>query len=349
MKEMKADHGLTYNDMCAQSAVARSSLMRWKSRDGRGEPMIQRPGPKKVELLDFEALRSDIRVFEHCPRRIGRVGKLYQTWGEAISRRDLHAEIEQVRREMRQERLGAMKHISWNVPGLVWAIDDTEDREAEGIKISMNNIRDLGSRYYLPPVVTEGMLLGEDVAEHLEELFERYGAPLFMKRDTGSNLNHWAVNEVFQEYFVIPLNSPTYYPQYNGGVEQSHRGIKAFWEDKRSPITQSRVAEIAAIAVQATCELNHTPRRSLGGKTACALHQQAPVNLRPYDKRKRKEVYNWIKDRAFVIMESMDGKGQKEFNYAWRIAAEMWLRDNGVITVSAGMECYPITQIKKSH
>lgn len=162
MKEMKADHGLTYKSMCAEGAVALSSFTRWKGREDRGEPVIRRPGPKKVEPLDLEALRGSVRAWENCPRGIGRVKILYQTWGGAISRRNLHAEIEQVRREMHQERLGAMKHIFWNVPGLVWSIDDTEDGEAKGIEISMNNIRDLGSRYYLPPVVTEGILLGED-------------------------------------------------------------------------------------------------------------------------------------------------------------------------------------------
>jgi len=349
MKRMKAKHGLTYKCMCAESAVARSSLMRWKGREDRGEPIIEKPGPKKVEPLDLEALRSSIRALERYPRGIGRVRILYQTWRGAISRRDLRAEVAQIRREMHRERLGTMKHISWNVPGLVWAIDDTEDREAQGIEISMNNIRDLGSKYYLPPVVTEGILHGEDVAEHLDELFGRYGPPLFLKRDSGSNLRCKAVDRMLEKYFVIPLNSPTYYPQYNGGIERSHRGIKGFWEEKRSPIAQSRVVEMAALAVQAACELNHTPRRSLGEKTACSLYQQASGNLRPYNRRKRKEVYDWIRDRAFAIMESMGGGGRKEFDCAWRIATETWLRNNGVITVSTGKKCYPISRIKKSH
>ena len=48
-----------------------------------------------------------------------------------------------------------------------------------------------------------------------------------MKRDNGSNLNHQAVNELLSEYMVLPLNSPTYYPQYNGGIENSQSIIKS--------------------------------------------------------------------------------------------------------------------------
>ena len=45
---------------------------------------------------------------------------------------------------------------------------------------------------------------------HLAKLFRRHGAPLFLKRDNGSPLNHAAVNAVLAEFGVIPLNSPAH-------------------------------------------------------------------------------------------------------------------------------------------
>ena len=56
--------------------------------------------------------------------------------------------------------------------------------------------------------------------------------PCFLKRDNGGNLNHRAVNEVLSEFFVLPLNSPTYYAPYNGAIEESQRGLKACLREK---------------------------------------------------------------------------------------------------------------------
>ena len=57
--------------------------------------------------------------------------------------------------------------------------------------------------------------------------FRHHGAPLFLKRDNGGNLNHHLVDELLGEYLVIPINSPCYYPQYNGGIERGQGDIKA--------------------------------------------------------------------------------------------------------------------------
>jgi len=65
------------------------------------------------------------------------------------------------------------------------------------------------------------------VAEHLEKLFRRHGPPLFLKRDNGSPLNAAEVDAVLADYGVIPLNSPAYYPRYNGAMEKSIRDFKA--------------------------------------------------------------------------------------------------------------------------
>ena len=82
------------------------------------------------------------------------------------------------------------------------------------------------SRYKFAPLVDE-RFTGELVAARLDELFAQHGPPLVLKRDNGSNLNSEAVNAVLSRWLVIPLNSPPYYPPYNGGIERAQRELKA--------------------------------------------------------------------------------------------------------------------------
>jgi hypothetical protein len=51
------------------------------------------------------------------------------------------------------------------------------------------------------------------------------GGLLFIKRDNGSNLNSCAVNEILENWYVIPLNSPVRCPQYNGAVENAKKRL----------------------------------------------------------------------------------------------------------------------------
>jgi len=48
---------------------------------------------------------------------------------------------------------------------------------------------------------------------------------LFLKRDNGSKLNSKEVAEVLQKYKVIPLNSPAYFPQYNGAQREAKKEL----------------------------------------------------------------------------------------------------------------------------
>ncbi len=45
---------------------------------------------------------------------------------------------------------------------------------------------------------------GDEVAAHLNALFEDHGPPLFLKRDNGGNLNHTLVEDLLEAFLVIP-------------------------------------------------------------------------------------------------------------------------------------------------
>ena len=58
-----------------------------------------------------------------------------------------------------------------------------------GVRFHVLQVIDLGSRMKLEPAVKGEAFTGEEVAEHLNYLMQKHEAPLFLKRDNGSNLN----------------------------------------------------------------------------------------------------------------------------------------------------------------
>jgi len=341
MDEIRSRDSLSYRTLCRCSPAAYPSVMRWKGRMRRGELVLMKPGPKKVEPFDLDALRIEVEALSHCRKRTHGTGKLYQRYADSISRRDLQEMISSERIRVNWERRGSVKHLAWNVPCVVWAIDDTEDSEMIDGKISLNAVRDMASRYELPPAVSERILHGEEVAEHLEELFKEYGPPLFLKRDNGGNLNHNAVDQVLSKHLVIPLNSPVRYPQYNGCRERGQDEMKTYMRSRLPFPESARLQHIRSLAVHAAHILNHRSKRSLAGRTPCEMFSQGRPAMKQYDRRKRKEVYDWIRDTAMAIMERLDGDGPKAFQKAWRTACEIWLQRSGVLTVSVQGKVLP--------
>lgn len=137
--------------------------------------------------------------------------------------------IRAVRQETSRSRVVNTYHVSWLRPNLAWAMDDCEKREqGAGGTLHLHNLSDLHSRYRLPPLASECLPCGEEVAGHLHYLFDRFDPPLFCKRDNGGNLNHLAVNQVLEEALVIPINSPPQRAPYNGAIEHSQGEFKRY-------------------------------------------------------------------------------------------------------------------------
>ena len=97
-----------------------------------------------------------------------------------------------------------------------------------GGKLHLHNLGDLCSQYKFAPLASASIPCGEELAGHLEQLFCRFGAPLFCKRDNGGNLNHLAVNRLLEQSFVIPINNPPNTARYNGAIEQSQGEFKDY-------------------------------------------------------------------------------------------------------------------------
>jgi hypothetical protein len=209
-------------------------------------------------------------------------------------------------------------------------------------------VQDLASRYKFKPWVGE-RVLGETVAGRLEHLFLRYGPPLVLKRDNGSNLNQHAVDALLARYLVIPLNSPPQYPPYNGGIECAIREMKTPLHKMilaNGPIPRSLAQSWAEMLAS---ELNHNPRGCLEGQIACRVFQDTTSVRKAYNLRKRRKIFDWINDLTRALIQASAAHTLRQAEAARRLAVETWLQRNGVITITQNKKVLPIFPEKSAH
>jgi hypothetical protein len=333
--------------ICQVMKVPLSTLGRWRRRKNENHPLLNRPGPKKAEPFDPSALDTEIRLLGHRVKRSTGAAKLYGRYQESISRRELSRMVGQVRQDLVADQRKSLRQIDWLMPGVVWAMDGTEYDLGMAGKIHLHNMQDLGSRYKFPPLVEE-YPVGEEIAGYLSEKFFRFSPPLLLKRDNAGNLNHAAVNGVLSEFFVLPLNSPTYYAPYNGAIEESQRELKACLREKLAPGIPCSPDPVAVYAEVAAHDLNHRLRPCLQGKTSCQAFF-SPKEKPVFSNLERKEIYDILLERVERILRSMNDWGKAARESAWRIAVEFWLQSKGFINVHTPKKCHPILPPFSAH
>ncbi len=337
IREMKRSHGVSYAS-AALVGVSRTTAMRWDARRLSGDPLVLEPGPKKIERLDLGSLDAALDQLVHGPHRSRGTGPLLVSFRDQISRRDLMEMVEAARDEAFDERRAAMCDVEWLTPRLVWCMDVTEADSGNG-KIYVLVVQDMASKYKFEPLVLERDPHGDKVAEHLEKLFAKHGAPLFIKRDNGGNLNSGNVNDVLERHMVIPFNSPAYYPRFNGSIENANRELKEqddFAEMLEVFASGAVDMDLHLYLYKILGELNHKDRGVLGGKNSCLVFHgsEKPKVTR----RDRKEIFNEILDR---IVEIENTEGNLKRDAVIRSAIRSWLVENGHITVSENIEVLP--------
>ncbi len=333
MEELHRKTRLGYRALSQALEIPYPSLARWRGRQRCGVPLAERPGPKKAMKPNLSALEKEVRELSACPKRTMGTGLLYRKWAPEVSRREFAEMVDRVRREILAEERALIHHVTWMVPGAVFALDESEWRpHPEAKKIYLMDGLDLSSRYVFQTRVGQTVATGSEVAQSLREEFERTGAPLFLKRDNGSNLNAAAVNQVLEEYGVMPLNSPPYYSPYNGSIERGHREVKKTltrqfekWMEKG---TVGPVELHCRVGIQ---DLNHKPRRSLGWRTPCRVFHG--FGHKQYNKQERNVAYEWMKEKTAAILEAVPMENSLSFEAAWRSAAQTWLEAQGIIRV----------------
>ena len=333
---MKQTRQTSWRKVC--ELVPYASVMRWRQRQRQGKPVCQTPGPKKAVPLNMAELYPLLRQLNHGRVRTQGTGKLYERFAASLSRRQLGVLVQDYRRD----QLQAMKHIHWLKPGLAWSCDATEYGENGALIIP---VQDLASRYRFRPLVCQQQE-GRQIAAHLESLFRKHGAPLFLKRDNGSPFNHQAVDEIMARFGVLPLNNPPRFPRYNGGMEKSIRDLKAALDQRWQ--SSSVAIDNFALTVELTVhDLNHQPRRCLEGRTACAVFHDGNLRLR-WSRRLRQIIFRLLLAQfGAMIGKTTNGTHLKPAT-AWRVTVESWLRCQGLITVRQNQKPNVSTNYQKN-
>lgn len=307
--------------LCAD--IPYSTLMRWRSRERRAEALIHKPGPKKSDPMDPAALRPLVEVLDHGRRRTRGTTALALELGAQVSRRQLADAV----REVRRDRLEEMKRIQWLVPNVCWAVDATEYGPQKTVIIPL---RDLASQYRLPALLSDRQD-GMQVAGHLHHLFELQEPPLLFKRDNGSIFNCQAVDALLLRFGVIPLNSPPYYPRYNGAMEKSIRDLKDHLD--RRLVRYALVPPELEAQVQLTNhDLNHRAIRRLKGQTACEIYHDEKRRWR-LGLRGRRKIFRLLLAEYWQRIGTTPEVNQREADALWRATLEAWLRRQGLIIV----------------
>lgn len=213
--------------------------------------------------------------------------------------------------------------MEWKKTGVCWAMDATEKgKDQNGKKVMIHTVREMKSRYELEPLATKS-LTGEVVAGHLESLFRKHGAPLFLKRDNGSNLNSSEVDALMDRWGVLPLNSPAFWPRYNGARERGIQELKTEMKGFENPM---ELQNHQALAEAAANRLNVRRRGCLDGKTAIEVY--GTQKRKKFGKKERREIFEWIKTRSMAILLQVKQGKSCGWNDAWRQAAETWLKNH---------------------
>lgn len=287
---------------------------------------VRQPGPRVTTAQGMRDLQDGAASLKHGARRSSGAGALRRSIDGRVSRRDLQSRITALRKHHNAQYRRGLKHLSWRGSDVVWAMDETEICKPGKARTWILNIRDLGSQYVMEPRVSDRMAKGSDVAAWLERLFRQHGAPLFLKRDNGSNLCSHEVDDVLARWMVLPLNSPPHYPRYNGAVEWSQGQLK----DEIERISQECGDDRSTISLKvrlATHTINHRNSPVLGGRCPCHARNTGGTH---FHRNERRVIMDWIVRETEIIL-CVDPESDRPA--AWRKAVTRWLTGNGLLII----------------
>jgi transposase InsO family protein len=333
--QIREKTGMSYRAISNTVRLPYPSFIRWHMRNKKDTPLVRQPGPPKVKPPDFGRIEQDIAQLSHGHNRTQGTGALYASYASYVSRREMQSMVAMARHDLNASHRQNLRRIHWNIPNVAWSMDPCEyrQRDSTGNKVYLNQMQDLASRYKFSPMMGE-IPCGEEISGYLTATFNRFGAPLFLKRDNGGNLNHAMVNDVLADYFVLPVNSPVYYPSYNGSIEEAQAELKNGLTAKLSYKPSCPREHLEAYAATVEHDLNHQPRPCLNGKNACQVYF---AGKRTFTKWERRDAYAWITN----LQNDMLCCEWVQPQAAWRVAVEAWLKKKGFITVIVNGKVLP--------
>ena len=284
------------------------------------------PGPRVTTAESLKKLETECAYQQHGNKRSAGTGALYGKYRGSVSRRDLTESVAKARRHKNAEYRRNQYRLSWRGSGIVWAMDDTEYGLGSE-KYYITNVRDLGAQYVMEPMVKTSPACGAEIAANLERLFKAHGAPLFLKRDNGSNLCSQEVDAVLARWMVLPLTSPPHHPQFNGAIEWSQGQLKSEI-DRIIGEWGACAADVSLHSKLASHTINHRASPILHGQCPCHARNASMVH---FGRNERRSMLDWINEIAEAIFLSMGPEADQRA--AWRQAVTRWLTSNGLLTI----------------
>ncbi len=334
-----AQTGKSLHWICDTMIFPYNSVLRWMERNGTGRAVLKRPGPSFVPEINMDKLKEELTALRHGRKRSKDSSKLYGRYSGKISRSDFSLALKDIRAQSVRTELANMDRITWHEPGLCWAMDATE-YITFGKKVYIQQLTDSASNYRFPAISGDSQPHGEEIAAHLDYLFCKYGAPLFLKRDNGGNQKHICVNDVLAKHAVIAIDSPCYYPQYNGSIEKNQDVMKLELKRLLQDALTRPGEHFEVYLNSAINNLNHDPKRRLKGINSCRAY--FGYDKKKYYKNERRNIYNWILEQTASILKHMEKQHSTNQATAFRVACTTWLRNNSLITVSKKEKVLPI-------
>lgn len=319
----QARREFTWAELC-YGLIGCATVLRWRARALAGLPLVEPTGPKKTAPLNSEAIKKKIQQLPHGRRRTAGTTALWAELKDEISRRRFHEFVAQER----HHQINDMKRIQWLKPGTAWGLDTTQYGPH---KTKITPLRDLASKYQLPVPLVAPHENGEQIALYLDRMFKKEGPPMFLKRDLGSPLNCYALDQVLERHWVLPLNNPPAYPQFNGSMERGMRDLKAALDARRADSLAKGTPFVMEVEL-VTHQLNHRRLRSIGGLTPCQLYHDPRRRLRLHAAT-RERIFREVFDQYWQYVQCMPERNRHTVNAAWRLVVESWLRRQGWISI----------------
>jgi len=256
--------------------IATSSLRRWMKRreQSKGREPKKMGRPEVITGWNRWLIRQcheehfgewGPRVLAEWARREG-IG----TWS--------HTTIGKVIADLRPEKKKRSKPRRYEIaaPMVMWSEDGAGFKE-RGRKKELLLVQDERARKKVGKRLVDGPARCTDVAENLREAFDEHGAPLVLKQDNGAPLNGEEVTNLCDEYHVVLLNSPPYYPPFNGRKERNFRDVRGYVRALEHHRVGNTLEERIDLAIH-DIDVDR-PRPVLGGRTATEVFEQDRVPL----------------------------------------------------------------------
>jgi len=282
-------------------SISPRALKQWEDRDGRERRRQGRP-----EVISAEA-RERIRecyaahykqwgprVLADWCRREGLGNWSASTVGRVIA--DL------VDRRTKPE---ARRRYEITASDVMWSEDGTSFGRGRR-KRELLVIQDEHARKKLQTRLVRGSASEANAVTNLRAAFEEHGAPLVLKHDGASVFHGAEMRRLLDEYGVLDLTSPPYWPGYNGKQERSMRDIHSMELAIRRHGVKGSLRQRLDLALH---DLNdERPRPMLGGLTASEVYARDAVDevdrtklaeeVRQETRRLRAQARSWHERRA---------------------------------------------------